>query len=161
MSFQINNLVIHEIDKSQPIKGGKAVSAKINPATTLTPTSSGDEWHKLLETVLNKTNNDRRLRRGNFINTTGFKDGYDIYQARKKSFLDLTLETTNNLATEMNDEPMSTGGFILFAEINQNSANYFYCIMFKQKMGEDLTFDKQLGRYILEDVIFLDLEKMH
>lgn len=61
----------------------------------------------------------------------------------------------------MNKEPMSSGGFILFAEINQNNANYFYCIMFKQKMGEDLAFDKKLGRYILENVVFLDLEKMH
>lgn len=161
MSFTIQNLIIHEIDKSQPKKGQTAKPGTPKLVNVTTPAMPGDQWHTLLKTALASTDSDRRLQRGNFTASKGFKDDFEEYQTNIKDFITLTRDTTKDLLKEMNKVSMSTGGFILFAEIQKNNKIYFYCIMFKQKMGENLTFDNTLQRYDLKGVVFLDLDKMH
>jgi nucleoid-associated protein len=81
----------------------------------------------------------------NFIESSGDDD----------SFLDLTIQTMDNLVSESSNENFATGGYIVFAHYMQTEQNYFLVAMVKKKDGITLV---NLRPETIQEV---DLSKLH
>lgn len=157
MSITLSHVVIHELIKEQhePIQPSK-VKEQTLPV-------ENETIQKLVEGIVDlygKKNNSAQY--GVFQcgeGRGGFPDAIDAYknaETSDESFLNVTAIAMTQLYSKAEHISSSSGGYILFADYEQNGIRYFLSAMVKQKPGYKIT-----GELKVEDLEYIDLSRLH
>lgn len=119
--------------------------------------SSNPNVLRMMELINSAYSSATSLDYGKFTESLNFPKLLSLYKTEKKSFYDTTIDAMAELKSRMQTEPLSTGGYIVFARFsNADSTDFFMVVMLKIKEG--LVFDENMD---LLEVERLDLEQLH
>lgn len=148
----IKNAIIHNIKKE--IRG----IAEIDYSAT-----SLDLTDKKSQSLLNELYSffSKSIKYGIFSsdNHTIFHDKFDEYLLDVSiDFIDFTKKTLPDLKTRMDSIPQSKGGYVIFAEISNQSEIFFVVFVVRDKTGKQFSYkDKTMQ---INEVIHIDTDKL-
>ena len=92
-------------------------------------------------------------------NHTIFHDKFDEYLLDESiDFIKFTKNTLPDLKTRMDSIPQSKGGYVIFAEISNQSENFFVVFVVRDKTGKQFSYkDKTMQ---INEVIHIDTNKL-
>jgi len=147
--MNINHMVVHSIEKEQH-------QTKIEVSLREEELQVDDRVTSLLEGVRSVYTNKTGKAFGTLNRKRYFSRELERLQENEIEFMEFTNVAMNELEGHMAQEPLSTGGYLIFADFDNNGKHYFMVIMLKSKDG--LSFDDELK---LMDAHHLELEKLH
>lgn len=147
--MNINHIVVHSIEKEQH-------QTEMKVSLRDEELQIDDKVTSLLEGVRSVYTNKTGKAFGSLNRNRYFSRELERLQKNEIGFMEFTNIAMNELEGHMAQEPLSTGGYLLFADFDNNGKHYFMVIMLKSKEG--LSFDDELK---LMDAHHLELDKLH
>ncbi|NOR69014.1 MAG: hypothetical protein GQ532_04860 [Methylomarinum sp.] len=147
--MNINHIIVHSIEKEQH---QTAITLHLRTEEL----QVDDKVVSLLEGVRSVYTNKTGKAFGMLGINRSFSRELKKFQQDEIEFIEFTNVAMNELKGHMAQEPLATGGYLLFSDFNNNGKHYFMVIMLKSKDG--LSFDDELK---LMDAHHLELDKLH
>ena len=147
--MNINHIIVHSIEKEQH---QTAITLHLRAEEL----QVDDKVASLLEGVRSVYTNKTGKAFGTLDINRSFSRELERFQQDEIEFIEFTNVAMNELKGHMTQEPLATGGYLLFSDFNNNGKHYFMVIMLKSKDG--LSFDDELK---LMDAHHLELDKLH
>ncbi len=148
--MNIHNVIVHSIEKEQHETEKTKVQLKDEELTI-------DSRLKNLMLNVQEIYNDKTGKSwGKLISDQSFPHMLGRMLDNELSFIDLSKRAMPLLKVQMDQQPLSTGGYILFIYMTSKGKRFFMVVMLKSKKG--MTFNETLE---LLETDHLDTDKLH
>lgn len=158
MSAKINHIVVHSLNKEQykPIEQSQIREAVLDP--------ENEYVQKLVDSLIDVYGTRYNTAQyGVFADGAArgsFPDQFESYaklnQVTNASFLTVAKEAMNRLYQQASQSPAASGGYIVFADFENQGKRYFLIVMVKEKPG--LALSEKLEP---AELMMLDLSRVH
>lgn len=148
--MHIGNCIVHQVVTQQ---GSSEVL--LNERDTELPVDA-PQLPKLLETIRDSYRKESNLAYGDFEEVHTFPEKLEEFEQGRMNFIAFSKRAMSELKSRMESEPLSTGGYVLFAYYQDGGTNYLMIVMLKDAAG--LSFNDDLD---LLNIHHLDLDKLH
>lgn len=149
--MNINHIIVHSLKKEQH---QDQADIDVNLREEELPVD--DRVIALLEGVRDVYTNKTGKAFGKLGDTRFFSMKLKKMYAKKNGFIGFTNIAMRELKGHIAAQPLATGGYILFADFDNDGVHYFMVVMLKSKDG--LSFDDELK---LMDAHHLELDRLH
>ena len=158
---KVTNLVIHEIQKEENIRGeGKYILSSKTITISKKEIEVVEELEKKYTSLPHTTakfldQQEDTLQR--------FSTDFDIYYSRKSdsfNFLELSIEATKNFLLFIDRMPSARGGFLIFVEYNKDLSRFFSVFFVRNKKGSSFSMNRSTQSYEIDDTFHVDVDNL-